>query len=239
MWAVARRPRWILALLLALGVAAAFAALGQWQLDRAVEAGTVSEIDHDEVVPLQSVATPNGPLTTDAVGQMVSVDVTWADDEYIVLTDRLQDGKRVSWIVAHAIVDDGPSLAVALGWFDQLGGVGVGQLPDRIQGRLLSSESPEESDFESGERSALAVAELINLWQEPPDGVYGGYVVLDEPALGLGVIDAPAPPQEVELNLLNLFYAIEWVIFGGFAVFLWWRLVKDVWEKEQEAAAVD
>ncbi len=187
MWAVARRPRWILALLFALAVAAGFAALGQWQLSRAVEAGAVSEQDFDAVVPLESVATPNGALPVDAVGQMVSAEVTWVDADLIVLTDRLQDGKRVSWLVGHAIVDDGPSLAVALGWYDQLGGVAAGgPLPDRIQGRLLPSESPQESDFEAGEQSALSVAALINQWSVAPDGVYGGYVVLDGEALGPG-----------------------------------------------------
>ena len=35
---VARRPRWIGALLAALAVAGVFAALGQWQIDRAVQA---------------------------------------------------------------------------------------------------------------------------------------------------------------------------------------------------------
>lgn len=41
-WAVARRPRWIAALLLALGIAAGFAALGQWQIGRAVQTATPS-----------------------------------------------------------------------------------------------------------------------------------------------------------------------------------------------------
>lgn len=235
MWEVARRPRWILALLLALAIAAGFAALGQWQLARAIEAGTVSEQDTEEVLPLQSVADPDGPLAVDAVGQLVSADVTWADDDLIVLTDRLQDGRRVSWLVGHAIVDDGASLAVALGWFDELGGVAAGgPLPEHIEGRLLSSEAPQESDFEAGEQSALSVAQLINQWSVAPNGVYGGFVVLGQEALGLGVIDAPPPSKEVSLNLLNLFYAIEWVIFGGFAIFLWWRLVRDTWEKENE-----
>ena len=36
-WAVARRPRWIAALLLCLGIAAGFAGLGQWQLSRSID----------------------------------------------------------------------------------------------------------------------------------------------------------------------------------------------------------
>jgi hypothetical protein len=33
---------------------------------------------------------------------------------------------------------------------------------------------------------------------------------------------------------LNLFYAMQWVIFGVFALYLWWRLVRDEWEREAE-----
>jgi surfeit locus 1 family protein len=54
------------------------------------------------------------------------------------------------------------------------------------------------------------------------------------------VIDAPPPNTEVSLNLLNVFYALEWAFFAGFAIFLWWRLVKDVWEEESaQEATVD
>jgi hypothetical protein len=99
------------------------------------------------------------------------------------------------------------------------------------------SESPEQSDFEAGERSALAVAELINLWTVPPDGVYAGYLVLADAPAGLESIDAPPPDTGVSLNLLNVFYAIEWVVFAGFAVFLWYRLVRDAVEAEDEQEA--
>ena len=40
--------------------------------------------------------------------------------------------------------------------------------------------------------------------------------------------------DDVEFSLLNLFYALEWVLFAGFALFLWWRLVQD--ERERIAA---
>jgi hypothetical protein len=66
--------------------------------------------------------------------------------------------------------------------------------------------------------------------------VYGGYLVARAAAPGLDAIDSPAPSQEVSLNWLNLFYAAEWAIFAGFAVYLWYRLVKDVVEKEAQPA---
>jgi hypothetical protein len=82
----------------------------------------------------------------------------------------------------------------------------------------------------------MSVATLINEWSTPPETVYGGYLILGEAPRGLETIDAPAPSEEVVLNWLNVFYAVEWVVFAGFAVFLWWRFVRDAWEREHEEA---
>ena len=32
---------------------------------------------------------------------------------------------------------------------------------------------------------------------------------------------------EAQINWLSAFYAVEWTVFCGFSVFLWWRLVRD------------
>jgi surfeit locus 1 family protein len=245
MFEVARRPKWIAALVFALAVAGAFAALGQWQLARSVEGGVVSEVESEVAVPLDTIAAPGGPLTTDALGQIVELEVAFVPGDSVILVDRLVESERAAWVAAHGIVSggasDGASIAVALGWAEDedAAAAAIAQLdsstpssPTPVTGRLLSSESPQQSDFEAGTRTALSVAELINLWAEAPEAVYGGYVVLDEAPNGLETIPTPPPNREVSLNLLNVFYAIEWVIFAGFAVFLWWRLVRDEWEKE-------
>jgi hypothetical protein len=33
--------------------------------------------------------------------------------------------------------------------------------------------------------------------------------------------------QPETINWLSAFYFLEWLVFAGFAVFLWWRLVRD------------
>ena len=66
------RPRWIGALVLALALAAGFAWLGQWQLERAVESGKVIDAPSETVLPLAQVAKPNGPITDKATGQLVT-----------------------------------------------------------------------------------------------------------------------------------------------------------------------
>ena len=67
------RPRWIGALVFALLLAGGFAWLGQWQLERAVAAGTVVDVPSETVLPLAQVAKPGGPIKDTATGQYVSV----------------------------------------------------------------------------------------------------------------------------------------------------------------------
>jgi surfeit locus 1 family protein len=246
-WSIARRPRWIAALLLALAVAAGFAALGQWQLERSLESTAVDERDTETPVPLDSVAEPQQVMTTEASGRLVTVSGEWVEGDDLVVTGRLSGqsdesgaaGEPGDWVIRHLQTADGASLAVAVGYGPV--GAGIPSLPTgeaTLTGRYVPSESPQLSDFEAGERTAIAVAELINLWPEP-GLVYSGYLVLQDAPAGLATIAAPPPEQQTELNLLNLFYAIEWVIFGGFAVYLWWRLVRDEQEKLALAALGD
>lgn len=248
-WAIARRPRWIAALALALGVAAAFAALGQWQLERSLETTVVDERETETPVPLASIAEPQQVMTSDASGRLVTVTGAWVEGDDVVVTGRLSgagdaggadsgaEGEPGDWVLRHLETTNGASLAVAVGFVAP--GSGIPNLPtgeQALTGRYVPSESPQLSDFEEGERTAIAVAELINLWGEV-ESVYSGYLVLESAPPGLETIAAPPPSADVSLNLLNLFYAIEWVIFGGFAVYLWWRLVKD--EQEKLAAVAD
>lgn len=237
-WPVARRPRWIAALLLCLGIAAGFAGLGQWQLSRSVEnAAAPEKPDTETPVPLDAIAEPQTAVTPAQFGRLVTVSGRYA--QVLEVTDRNNGGaEQGSVVVAQLITDEGVSLVVALGWTATHGMPGLTDETVTLTGRYLPSEVASDSDFEAGERNAISVADLINVW---PDAVpvYGGYLVLDDAPEPLETIYSPPPSQEVSLNLLNVFYAIEWAIFAGFAIYLWYRLVQDVVEKEAEEPTVE
>lgn len=249
---IALRPRWIGALILALAVAAGFALLSQWQLARSVSTGAVVERPTETILPLREVAKPQQPLAAPADGQLVTVTGGYVAKDTLVLSDRINGGHSGYWVVAH-MVSDGAGVAVALGWtaskstaetvaakFDRaaggasgVGASGVTDAEATVTGRLVADEGPQTEDFQSGKLSALSIGAMVNLWAEfDKAGVYNGYIVASTPIDGLQKIDAPKANNNVELNWLNLFYAAEWVIFAGFAIFLWWRLVRDVWERE-------
>jgi len=243
-----RRPRWIAALLLALAIAAGFAALGQWQLSRSFERAVVPDQQTENVVQLSSVAEPQVPVLSRATGQLVSFDAEFIPADYTVLSGRVNLADSGFWVVGHAILTSGPnvgsSITVALGWVSTsdaaasaIRSLQANPPAPTITGRYLPSESPQDNDFEHGANTTLAVPDLINRWSTPPQRVFGGYIVSHDAVPGLQRIDSPAPSTEVSLNLLNVFYAIEWVIFAGFAIFLWYRLAKDAWEAEVAEAA--
>jgi hypothetical protein len=114
----------------------------------------------------------------------------------------------------------------------------------KLTGRLLPSESPlPATSPEPGRATAVSVAELINYWDvssypgfvaataEMVDGtdVSAAAVSGDLKPLNIG----PQPPAQ-KVNWLNLFYSLEWVVFAGFALFIWWRLVKDDYRRGLE-----
>jgi surfeit locus 1 family protein len=215
-WQVARRPRWIAALLLALVIAGLFAALGQWQIGRAVDAAAPDSGVSETILPLADVATPSRSVTATADGQRVegsSVPVAGGAE---ILGGRL-NGEQPGWWVIARTRTDAADLVLAYGW-----------TADQAQAQSVADR------LNSGAERA---PEEFTGRPDPPQDVYQGYVVVDEPVAGLEAIDSPARVSDVSLNWLNVFYAIEWVVFAGFALYLWFRLVRDAWEREAEEAS--
>ena len=240
------RPRSIGLLLLALVLAAAFAWLGQWQLSRAVQTGTVLARPTEQVRPLSAVARPQSQQTDASVGQLVRTTGRWVPGDFRVVSDRLNEGHRGYWVVGHALLDDpaGASLAAGVGWTpDRAAAVTAageldarGAAPGTLTGRYIDSDPAEPST--SGSPAALAAvstARLVNLWSRPATPVYEGVLTLRSAPAGLTPIYSPRPEEAVELNFLNLFYAAEWALFAVVAFYVWYRLVRD--RLEEEAAA--
>jgi surfeit locus 1 family protein len=195
------------------------------------------------------VATPQQAVSSASSGQRVEVEATLVASDVSVISGRINHGVTGYWVTAHAVTSAGASLAIAAGWTESEDDAaraadilsGDDAAASTLVGRYLPSEGSYDDDFEAGSRSAMAVATLVNEWTVAPETVYGGYLILEEPLAGLEHIDSPEPGSGVTLNWLNIFYAIEWIVFAGFALYLWYRLVRDAWEREvleaEEAAA--
>lgn len=243
-------------LLLHLGVVAAVVAavlLGRWQLgawqghreDRAAELAQLAP------VPLADVFGSDDPFPPQDAGRPVTVRGTFLPEETVTVTDRLQHGDTGRWVVGSlAVCDDtgpcsgdGPVVPVVLGWTDatgddavRLGDADLPAGPVTLTARLQPAEQDDavDPDPRDDELPSLTIVDFVDRLDQD---LYSGFLILDEPArlrAGLEPVTAdslPKPPASTGLR--NLLYAVQWWVFGAFAVVVWWRWVRD----EREAAA--
>ena len=238
-WQVARRPKWIGALLVALALAAGFAALGQWQLERSFRIVGHTDSQLETIVPIETLITPGGSFPEPADARKVEFSATPDTANTYVVANRVQEGKSGYWLVIDYRLESGASIAVAQGWFsalepalkarNEVKDAVVAQVFTKHTGWLLAPEAPEQIDASQPYvLNSLSPAQLVNLFSPgQPLHMYPGALAMADNAWVGEQIVIGTQRQTTELNFLNIFYAIEWVVFSGFAVFMWWRLVQD------------
>ncbi|SFI68559.1 MULTISPECIES: SURF1 family cytochrome oxidase biogenesis protein [Microbacterium] len=246
------RPWWLGMLAFALLLAAVFAWLGQWQLSSALDTAPVEPGATENVRPLDDVATPGEYLSDPLVGQKVEVTGSFVADDFVIVSSRYNDGAAGFWVTGQLRIADAAaptSLAVAVGWTadrDEAEAAGSALNDDPPQGvtltgRIISDEGPAlpRAGAPATEMARMSPAALLGVWHDV-DGlsVYRAYLTAAEPLGGLTAIHSPAPEERGGVNWLNIFYAVEWAIFAGFAFYMWYRLARDAWEKELEELEV-
>ncbi|WP_396652785.1 SURF1 family protein [Microbacterium helvum] len=253
------RPRWIGMLLLCLVVAGVFAWLGQWQLARAVQVNPNPPGATEEVRPIGDIAQPGEYLNDPLVGQRVETSGTWVPGDFLIVESRYNDGVEGYWVTGQLRLDDGEtdvagpvSVAVAVGWASTMDAAtaAVSTLEDEasrsdsvdVTGRLIADEGPvlPPHGADPQTMTRMSPAALLGRWHDVEElNVYRPYLASTEAFGGLDAISSPAPEEGSNVNWLNIFYAVEWAVFAGFAFYLWYRLAKDAWEKELEDFADD
>jgi cytochrome oxidase assembly protein ShyY1 len=239
------RGRWIGMLVLCLVVAGVFAWLGQWQLERAIETDPPPPGVTEQVRPLADVLEPGEYLPEPLVGQRVETAGTWVPEDFLVVGSRFNDGAEGYWVTGQLRVDERTSIAVAIGWapdraaadaaIDRLAAEADGAVVE-VSGRIISDEGPSVPPHAEPERmDRMSPAALLSRWHDTEQlDVYRPYLASTTAVAGLTDISSPAPDEISPVNWLNVFYAVEWAIFAGFAFYLWYRLAKDAWEREIE-----
>lgn len=249
---VARQPRMIGLLLVFLLAALVCGRLGAWQLDRAYErAELAAQQEAAEAVAagpswLGDVLAPQESFSGELVGREVRVAGRYEADGSLLVPGRALEG-RTGYLVLtpFRVSDDGtggaswaalsgpPVLAVVQGWVERPADADALVLPEdevTLTGWLQMGEATAGSAaVVDGRTEHIALSALVNEWGGP---IYTGYVVATSgpgsPEEG-GVAALPRPTIDggSGANLQNIFYALQWWLFGGFAVLLWIRLVRD------------
>ncbi|MFT4135958.1 SURF1 family cytochrome oxidase biogenesis protein [Microbacterium sp.] len=242
------RPWWLGMLVFALAVAALFAWLGQWQLSRAVDTSAAPPGATETVRPIADVVAPGEYLAGPLVGQKVEVAGSFVPGDFLVVSSRFNDGVQGYWVTGQfrvAGTETPTSLAVAVGWTDDRAQADAAASaldadpPQEVTltGRVISDEGPAMPPRGGPvtELTRMSPAMLLSRWHDIAGlDVYRPYLTSAEPFGGLTAIHSPPPDEGSGVNWLNIFYALEWAVFAGFAFYMWYRLARDAWTREVE-----
>ena len=240
----ALRPRFLglLALMVAATVVCGW--LASWQWDRAHRAITTQAAEPQHLGRIQDVTGVGAAVTNDVAGQVVDATGTYAPEEQVLVTDRRIDGTDAVIVVTalHVRLDDGTDarVPVARGWLPAGdvraadGTIDRAAIPAAPTGvvtvsGLLEASEAASGGIEDGIAPQIATPMLVNAWGSP---MFAGYVAVTDPADGLRPMPAASSAFSQGLNWQNVGYAAQWILFGGFFLYLWWRSVRTAYLDE-------
>ncbi len=236
----ALRPRFLGLLALALLCITAFVLLGRWQLGVAQDKATRDVLRASAaqgVADLESLIRPHQAFRGELSARPVRVSGRWAPEEQVLVVDRRLDGRPGVWVVTGLRTDAGAVVPVLRGFVEdpaQIPRPATGRVV--IEGGLAPGESPApRADLPEGQLRSVDLAVLVNAW---PGEAYDAFIFLqrEAPAAGADPADpaalnalttVPTPTRSAGLNWRNASYAAQWWVFAAFALWLWWRMVRD------------
>ncbi len=217
---LATSPRGIAALGLLAVFVIATVLLGRWQWDRtqgileAERAAKAQRAPIEQVLPSSSTDVP-----ADAVGHRVTLSGRWLPAAQVAVLNREGDGKPGVWIVTALRLDSGPCVAVVRGWLPTATSPGseAPSGPVNVDGVVQL----DEKFYTSAVTSPGTIASLANLSAALGQPVIPGHVVLTDEQPAATPAPVPVPvivSTDVPFPLRNFVYALQWWVFGLFAV---------------------
>jgi cytochrome oxidase assembly protein ShyY1 len=228
----ALKPKWLGLFALLLAIMAACVQLGLWQLHVAQDKGLRDALQKahqarpaliDTVIrPHEAFPNPQSNRAVTAIGEYA------ASDQFLVGPRRL-DGRTGFWVVTPLdVTETGARLAVVRGF-----------VTDTSRPAQPPSGAVTVDGWPRAAHGSIDFSLLVNEW---PGELYNAFVFAqgEKTAAGVGIPpDAGlqrVPPPEVTggLKWRNAAYALQWWIFGGFAAFMWIRMVREDAQRERD-----
>ncbi len=236
-------PRYWGAHLLMVAAAAVAVALGLWQLHvwEAARAAEARDLTNAEPMPLGDVMSGDSPFPGEHLGQPVSFTGEWLAESTVYISGRELDGRRGYWVVTPVRVGDS-AMPVVRGWSAEARASTPSGDAD-VEGWLQASEGTGTPDKDPHD-DVIPEMRIASLVEHVDADLYSGYVVAKPSGTEAG-LDAVTPESVPKVSsstsLRNLLYAFQWWVFGGFAVYIWFRWCRDTVEQSraEEVAAED
>ncbi len=221
--------------------------LGLWQYHawETRRADAAVDLTTKTPIALTEAMGPDAPFPGRLVGQPVVLEGTWAPAGTVYVEGREYDGRDGYWAVTPLTVDGGDAaILVVRGWTADPAAApepptGAAELVGWLQppeGQVITDEDPTDD--------VLPQVRIADAIQHVDQDLYGAYAVVADRAApgdwpigdravndgtdGLAAASLDQTPEVGRFTALrNLLYALQWWVFGAFAVFVWWRHLAD------------
>jgi surfeit locus 1 family protein len=216
--------------------------LGVWQYDawHQHRADAARDLANDPPVALSTVMSGDSPFPGRSVDRPVTFAGHWVGDN-VYVADRVLDGRRGYWVVTAAMVDGSDSaMPVVRGWSrtpDAAPATGATSVVGWLQ--PTEGSGPPDADAHDDVIPMMRIASLV---EHVDADLYSGFVIARAIPTQHGlpyVQPAAQPGVSVFTGTRNLFYAVEWWVFGAFALFVWFRWCRDSQELENRNDSVE
>jgi surfeit locus 1 family protein len=237
------KPKWLGLFAVLVVLLVAFTFLGLWQLSVArddAQRAALETAAAQAPAPLDSVLAPHTAFPAEASGRPVTASGRYDPGGQVLVADRRLDGVSGWWVVTPLVIERSAArIAVLRGFVPSAAGIGPAPAATErvtVTGTLAPGESPGSSaGLPAGQLPSLDLARLVNVW---PGELYNAFVfaTAESPDASPGLQRVPPPPIPTGLTWRNAAYALQWWVFGLFAVYMWWRMVRDDYRRDQAAA---
>jgi len=235
-------PRWLGLHLFALLAVPLCIWLGVWQLSRFEQRTHTGDHRAAQAAALVSDPVPLSGLLSGADAQTVTAqdagrEVTFSGrydaKEQLLVPQRVLNGRNGYYVLTPLLLPDGRHIPVIRGWTPSRAAVpapatGTVELRGRLQ--IAEDESSPQvistGSLPAGEVGMISPSTLVNLL---PYSIYNGWIALDAGSTSLVPVPTYQAAEGDGLTLeafQNLGYTCQWFVFAGFAVFMWFRLVR-------------
>lgn len=208
--------------------------MGTWQLgvydQRQVTEGDVGP--GAAAVALDQVWAPDDVFTKNQDQLPVTVTGTFRPAaEQFWVTERSQGGDTGAWLVAPVTVDEA-QLLVVRGWAPEVSEPAAVKVPVgevSLQAVLQPGDASAAGwDARTRTIGSVRIPTLLN--ELGYDNLWSGYAISTDPAVAQNLALAEVPESDVSWTAggRNLGYGLQWWVFAAFALFMWWRMAREI-----------
>ena len=202
---------------------------GVWQASRRAQEHNLSGLPP---VALSRVFAQGQAFPGNDIGRPVTLTGRWLPQDTFFVRGPLPRGQGSIdgyWAVTPVLIGTS-AIPVVRGWTKSAVAPRVDPVSVAITGWLEPSDESDPVQIKPRLFGSLSVAAVTQTISTP---LYGGYVVAKSATSGLDGVTALGPTQtstsgaDWGTGLRNFLYGVQWWLFAGLAVYLWWRWCRD------------